>query len=204
MPRPPARADEAAIAKVWGVSEAQVSSFCEEAAATGRRLQQGTTNLAIRHVVSVRGLAQAQAQVAASAAAVTNGTMANLVAQKLHSGSLFPPKPPAKQPACIVHVTCRNPPPPPLAPDVRRRSPPPSPRPPSPPPPARAPPPPASRDLGIYHFETARPRCGSGASSASNSCWVQQGQDCRLQHGARARRVVGCASMPGSAGQAVW
>lgn len=148
-PPSPPNADEATIAQIWRVSPADVTSVCSEvAAATGRRLQQQglpVTSLAIRHMVSIRGLAQAQAKVATSAVAIVDGSFAALVANKLRSRTLYPPRAPAGlQPACIVDVTCRPPPPPspptPLPAPARRRSPPPPGRR-SPPPPVYKPPP---------------------------------------------------------------
>lgn len=144
-------ADEATIAQIWRVSPADVTSVCTEvAAATGRHLQQQglpVTSLAIRHMVSVRGLAQAQSKVATGAVAIVDGSFAALVANKLRSRTLYPPRAPADlQPACIVDVTCRPPPPPsspaPLPAPAWRRSPPPPPVHTPPLPVRRTPPPP--------------------------------------------------------------
>ncbi len=148
LPAPAPRADEAAIAEVWHVNKAAVTSSCkQQVAATGPQQRSTSVTLAIRHLVSIRGIGPAQAEVEASAAAIKDGTFASLVAAHLHNSTAYKPRPPPNpQPACIVNVTCRKPPPPPA------RSPQPSPppprptptarRPPSPPPPQRAPPPP--------------------------------------------------------------
>ena len=173
--------DEASIAQVWRVSQADVSSFCQEvASATGRRLQQRgpglVTTLAIRHLVSIRGLPQSQGKVVASTAAIDNGAFATLVARKLGSRTAYPPRPPADlQPACIVDVTCRPPPPPmppaPLPAPARPRSPPPPPAPKLPPPPSRVvprPPPPVAPKPSSQAalFLLGRDACQSGGEWA--------------------------------------
>lgn len=129
-------ADEAAIAQIWRVSKADVTSVCQELAQLGA----GTTTLAIRHMVSKRGLAPAEATVNISLPAIRNGQFAALLVRRLGSCTLFAPQPPATpQPVCIVGISCRRMPPPPPRPKSRpppprpRHSP--SPRPPSPPPP---------------------------------------------------------------------
>lgn len=172
-PCTPSNADEASIAQLWRVSPADVTSFCSEvAAATERSLQQQgppVTSLAIRHLVSIRGLAPAQSKVATSAVAIVDGTFAALVANTLRSRTLYPPQVPADlQPACIVDVTCRPPPPPsppaPLPAPARRRSPPPPVRGLPPPSPVHKPPPPPPDRAMPQPPPPARPKPSGNAA----------------------------------------
>ena len=193
--RCPPAADVASIAQVWRVNKTDVQSYCQEVpAGAARRLAQAgpraaatTTTLAIRHVVSIRGLVPAQTEVAASANAIKNGTFASLVAAQLGSPAAFVPKPPPNpQPACIVDVTCRKPPPPPpkralpppkLAPPskppppgAKPRTPPPraAPRPPAPARPRSPPPPVAPRPSGYAAlYLIGREGCQSGGEATS-------------------------------------